>query len=956
MAQLPTGTLTFLFTDIEGSTRLLHELGSRFGPTLERHQVLVRDAVSNHDGVEVHTEGDSFFCVFHTAGEGLAAAAEIQRSMAAEDWIDGNKVSVRIGVLTGVAILGGDDYVGLDVHRAARISETGHGGQILVSASTRVLGEAGLPVGVTMLDLGEFHLRDLDEPEHLFQLVIQGLNSTFPPLRKLDLGPSNLPVAPSSFVGRGRERQAVEKLLGESRLVTITGMAGAGKSRLALEVAAESREAYRDGIWLMGMAPVKTDDLVAQAVAHAIGLQESASRSAVDVLIEYLGDGSCLIVLDNCEHVIDGVGNLVGVLGAAARNVRVLVTSRQVLGIPGEARYPCPPLGTPEESTTSLSGVLDFDSVVLFDTRAKEVDPAFGIGDDNAAVIAAICRRLDGMPLAIELAAAMVRILTPQEILDRLDQRFDLLTGGPRTAPSHQQTLRAALDSTFELLDDHQQEFAARIGVFVGSFDAVAAEAVASGGEIPRSGVIGGLSALVDRSLITSRQVGGELRLTVLESVRQYLLAELESRGQLEERRIAHAEYFEDLVKAASAGLRGPDQDTWAARVNADIGNVRSAITFTAAQGDDAALRIANGTLLFWLTRGDWSDGLHWTRVALDHTSTEDSALRARMLASAGFFASDLGEAERGIADLEEGLAMARRVDDLHAQGYCASFLGAELSRRDMDLDRGLALLIEAQGIYSQLSEPYGEAWVIRYLGLSYQERGDLEEAIRLHSRSLETFREVGDVWNIRRSQALLAEAMHTIGELSSSRDLYEQSLRGPSDVRFKVVIAHALKGLGKVSLANGQLDEASDHLCEALSELQAIGDVAGAAETRGHLAMVELGRGDWATAEEGLIESLCTFREMNDQGGVAWSLERLAAVAAARSSFEKAARLLGAGAGIRERTGSRRARVDQPDFDRLMAATREQLGDEAAAAETQMGAELDFEAAVTLGTETRNS
>lgn len=956
MAQLPTGTLTFLFSDIEGSTRLLNKLGSQFGPTLERHQSLVRDAVARNQGIEIHTEGDSFFCVFHTAADALAAAVEIQRSMAAEEWIDDNEVRVRIGVLTGVAILGGDDYVGLDVHRAARISETGHGGQILVSASTRVLGEAGLPTGVTMLDLGEFHLRDLDEPEHLFQLVIQDLNSTFPPLRKLDLGPSNLPVAPSSFVGRSRERQAVEKLLGESRLVTITGMAGAGKSRLALEVAAGSREAHRDGIWLVGLAPVKTDDLVAQAVAHTIGLKESASRSAVDVLIEYLGDGSCLIVLDNCEYVIDGVGNLVSLLGAAARNLRILVTSRQVLGIAGEARYPCPPLETPDESTHSLSGVLDFDSVVLFDTRAKEVDPGFGIDDENAGVIAAICRRLDGMPLAIELAAAMVRILTPQEILDRLDQRFDLLTGGPRTAPSHQQTLRAALDSTYGLLDDHQQEFAARIGVFVGSFDAAAAEAVASGGEIPQSAVIGGLSALVDRSLITSHQAGSELRLTVLESVRQYLLAELESRGQLEERRIAHAKYFEDLTKAASAGLRGSDQDTWDARVNADIGNIRSAITFTASTGDDAALRLANGTFLFWLTRGDWSDGLHWTRVALDHTSTDDSALRARMLASAGFFASDLGEAERGIAELEEGLAMARRVDDLRAQGYCASFLGAELSRRDMDLDRGLALLIEAQGIYSQLNEPYGEAWVNRYLGLSHQERGDLDEAIRLQTLSLETFREAGDVWNVRRSQALLAEAMHTIGELSDSRDLYEQSLRGPSDVRFKVVIAHALKGLGKVSLAEGRLDEASGHLLEALSELHEIGDIVGVAETNGHMAMVELGRGNWATAEKSLVESLCTLREMNDQGGVAWSLERLAAVAAARGSFETAAQLLGAGAGIRERTGSRRPGVDQPDFDRLVATTEEQMGDQAAAAAAKAGAQLEFEEAVTLGTGLRES
>ncbi len=952
MVELPTGTITFLFTDIEGSTRLLRELTSRFQSVLERHQALIRDAINRHGGIEIHTEGDSFFCVFTTAADGLATAVDIQRSMAAEDWTDSRAVRVRIGVHTGVATLGGDDYVGLDVHRGARISETGHGGQVIVSAATRVLGEAGLADGVTFLDLGEYHLRDLDQPEHLFQLVIEGLDSTFPPLRKLDAGPTNLPASVSSFVGRSRERQAVEKLLDESRLVTITGVAGAGKSRLALQVATSSREAFHDGIWLVELAPVRSDDLVAQAVAHAIGLQESAGRVAVDVLIDYLREGSRLLVLDNCEHVVGGVGKLAGRLVGAAPDLRILVTSRQVLGIGGETRYPCPPLEVPPPLADSLASVFDFDSVVLFDTRAREVDPTFTLDDANAPVIAAICRRLDGMPLAIELAAALVRILTPQEILGRLDHRFELLTGGPRTAPSHQQTLRAALDSTFELLDDHQQEFAVRVGVFVGNFDAAAAEAVASGGNIARTDVIGALSSLVDRSLITSIQTGGELRLTILESVREYLLAELEVRGQLEQRQIAHAEYFGGLVEAASMGIRGPDQDTWAARLDADIENVRSAIAFTAAAGDEAALRLVNRMFLYWLRRGDWSDGLHWTRVALESTPDEDSGLRARMLATAGFFASDLGEAASGIADLEAGLAMASRVGDVHAEGYCSSFLGAELSRRDMDLDRGLRLLSEAQRIYSELDEPYGEAWVNRYLGLSYQERGNLDESIRLQTLALEAFREAGDVWNIRFSQALLGEAMHTIAELSRSRELYDESLRGPSDARFKVVIAHALKGLGKVSLAEGKLDGAFDHLTEALQELREIGDLACAAETRGHLAMVNLGRGHPVVAGELLVDSLRTFREMKDQGGLAWSLERLAAVASAIGSYERAARLLGAVAAIRERSGSKRAQVDQLDFDRLTLNLKERLGDHGFTAEAEIGAHLDFDEAAAFGTD----
>jgi predicted ATPase/class 3 adenylate cyclase len=950
MAELPTGTITFLFTDIEGSTRLLREHTSRYMSILERHHALIRGAVARHGGFEIRTEGDAFFCVFSTAPNGLAGAIDIQRSLAAEEWNLSRPVRVRIGVHTGVAALGGDDYVGLDVHRTGRISETGHGGQVVVSAATRMLGEAGLPDGATFLDLGEVYLKDLDRPEHLYQLVIEGLDSTFPPLRKVDAGPTNLPAPESSLIGREHEQLEVERLLEESHLVTITGVAGAGKSRLALEIAGNSRHRFNDGVWLVELATVTSDSLVAQAVAHTIGLQESSGRVAVDVLIDYLHDGERLLVLDSCEHVLDGVRELVGRLVGTASDLRILATSRQVLAIGGEARYPCPPLATPESSVRSQAEALGFDSVALFEARAREVDPTFAVNDGNAAIVAAICHRLDGMPLAIELAAALVRVLTPHEILGRLDHRFDLLTGGPRTAPLHQQTLRAALDATFELLDDSEQEFAMRLGVFVGGFDAKAAEAVTSGGAIARADVLASLSSLMDRSLITSVPAGGELRLTILESVRQYLLARLEASGQLEVRQDAHAEHFGGLVEAASSGLRGPDQEVWAERLEADIENVRSAIAFTATRGDSVALKLVNRMFLYWRERGDWSDGLHWTRVALEGAPQGDSGLRSRVLATAGFFASDLGDGVRGIADLEEGLAMARRAGDLHAEGFCSSFLGAELSRRDTDLDRGLALLSEAQRIYSELDEPYGEAWVNRYFALSYQERGDLDESIRLHSLSLDAFRQSGDTWNTRFAQTLSGEAMHTVAELALSRELYDESLRGSSDARFMVVMAHAHKGLGKVSLAEGKLDEASDHLSEALRELGEIGDVACVAETKGHLAMVNLGRSHPGIAGEFLSESLETFREIADRGGVAWSLDRLAAVSSAIGSYERAARLLGAGAGIRKRHGSKAALVDQPDLDQLAMDIAEQLGDEGFKTAVEIGENLDFEGAVALG------
>ena len=604
---------------------------------------------------------------------------------------------VRVGVHTGVGALGGDDYVGIDVNRGARIGETGHGGQVVVSAATRLLGEAGLPDGVTFQDLGEFRLRDLDHPEHLFQLVIDGLESTFPPLRKLAGGPTNVPSAGTAFVGRAAELADVAALLAESSVVTITGVGGAGKSRLALEVAASCRDRFGDGVWLVELASVTSDDLVAQAVSQAIGLQESPGRTAGDVLVDYLREGRRLLILDNCESRLNAVRELVGQLSASTRDLTILATSQQVLGTVGESRYQCPPLAIPESSSLPPADLLAVDSVALFAMRAAEVDSAFELTDENATVVADICRNLDGIPLAIELAAALVRILTPQQILDRLDDRFELLTGGPRSGRQHQQTLRATLDSTFDLLDEDRQDFASRLGVFVGGFDVASAEAVTSGGGISPAEVVAGLSALVDRSLVTNAQTPGDRRLTILGSVRAYLLEKLKASGQLRVRQIAHAKHFGELVETASKGLRGPEQDLWDARLETDIENVRAAIDFAASSGDDTGLRLASQMFLYWRSRGDWSDGLHWTRVALDNSPDRDSPLRARMLSTAGFFASDLGDGVRGIAELEDGLDMARRVGDLHAQGYCASFLGAELSRRDTDLDRGLALLSEAQ-------------------------------------------------------------------------------------------------------------------------------------------------------------------------------------------------------------------------------------------------------------------
>ena len=467
------------------------------------------------------------------------------------------------------------------------------------------------------------------------------------------------------------------------------------------------------------------------------------------------------------------------------------------------------------------------------------------------------------------------------------------------------------------------------------------------GGDTPTGDVLAALGALVDRSLISNVHSATGHRLTVLESVREFLLEELERRGTRGDYRRLHADYFAALVKERAPGLRGPEQEESVSKIDTNIENIRAAIAFLSEQGDDAALAMVDRLFLYWRQQGSWSDGLHWTRLALQGTDARDSALRARMLSTVGFFASDIGQGRESIPDMEEGLAMARRLGDPHAIGYTSSFLGAELSRRDTDLERGIQLLTEAQEAHEGLGEWYGAAWVNRYLGLSHQERGNLDEAIRLQSKALEAFREAGDAWNIRFSQTLLAEAMHAVGDLEAAREIYDESLRGESGPQFKVIVAQGYKGLGKVSLAEGALEEAAEDLYEAQRRLRDIGDIASVAETRSHLGMVHLGQGHLGEAEEFLTSALRTFREINDQGGVAWSLERLAALAFARESFERAAVLVSAGASIRERVGSLLWAVYKSDVERLESDIAAHLEPEVMERAIEEGAALGLDDAV---------
>ncbi|MGH2466567.1 MAG: ATP-binding protein, partial [Candidatus Limnocylindrales bacterium] len=575
-----------MFTDIEGSTRLLRALGPAYSAALERHNEILRSCWRDHAGVEVTTEGDAFFVVFEDPTDAVAAAACAQRGLAAEPWGD-DRVRVRIGIHTGLGVLGADDYIGLDVHRAARIAAAGHGGQVLLSGATRPLVERALPDGTALVDLGQHRLKDLDEPERLAQLNVAGLDAEFGPLRSLDARPTNLLPLERSILGRDRELEAVRAAIRASRLVTLTGAGGTGKSALAVAVAETLRDDFQDGVFVSWLAPIRDPELLAGAIAGPLGVQESGGRTAAELLPAYLSARQILLVLDNFEQLAGAAAYLAELL-TASPGLRLLVTSQISLGLRAEQVYEVPPLPVPVHGS-SPDDIRSSPSVILFEARVRAVRPSFQVTDEEAGVILDIVERLEGLPLAIELAAARMRMLTPGAILARLDRRLAILTGGGADRPERHQTLRATLDWSFDLLEPDGRKLLARLSVFGGGFDLDAVEAVCGP-------VIDALQTLVEHSLVRAEEFGGEPRFSMLEAIREYAAERLTDGGDETSMRAAHAAAFLEVAETHRPLVLRREGARHLDRLDRDHDNLRAALRWAIDRGDaETALKMAAG-------------------------------------------------------------------------------------------------------------------------------------------------------------------------------------------------------------------------------------------------------------------------------------------------------------------------------------------------------------------------
>jgi len=813
-SDLPTGTVTFLFTDIEGSTRTLDRLGEDYPRVLEEHQRLLRDAFAARGGVEVSTEGDAFFVVFPSAPHAVAAAIEAQRALAAHQWPEAGEIRVRMGLHTGEAVFGADNYVGVDVHRAARIASTGHGGQVVVSASTEALVRPTSPEGITFRDLGDHRLKDLPRPERLFQVVAEGLPADFPPLRSMDVRPNNLPIQLTSFVGRRRELEAVQTAVRESRLLTLTGPGGTGKSRLSIQAAAALLPEFEDGAFFVALSPITDPALVVPSIAQALGLREASSdRPPIEGVIDHLRGREMLLILDNVEQVLAAAGE-VGQLLTATERVRVLATSREPLGIHGEREYPVPPLGLPDpQHLPSLDRLSQYESVALFIDRATAVKPGFTVTNENAPAIAEICARLDGLPLAIELAAARVKILDPQAMLSRLEHALTFLTRGARDVPTRQQTLRDAIAWSFDLLDDQERRLFARLSVFAGGFSLDAAEAVTD----PDGAMdtLDGVASLTNKSLLRQMESEpGEAAFFMLATIREFAAERLTEDPAGEEVRRRHASFFLALAERAAPELTGPDQVHWLDSLAARHNDLLAALSWAVGAGEtEIALRLATAMWRFWQMRWNLREGLARITAALEMPGADGfPAERAAALEGAGGLAYWMGDLSAG--DLYgECLRIRRELGDragIAEAAYNLSFVGVFTRHREEGAaDRAMKLLDESLAIFEELGDEGGVARTLWAMGNLRYELGELEEGEPYVRRAVDMHRRLGDRFSLAWDLFMLGLLVQKRGRLNEVGPMFDESLTLLAEARDTSGIPLLLGGLASLAAGQGQGERA---------------------------------------------------------------------------------------------------------------------------------------------------
>ncbi len=912
MVALPTGTVTFLFTDIEASTQVIQDVGdARYAQALADHKRLLLEAFHASQGHVIETQGDAFLVAFHGARAGILAAIAGQRALAEHAWPDRAALRVRMGIHTGEPAHVRDEYVGIDVHRAARIGTAAHGGQILVSETTRDLAGDDVAQGIGFRNLGEHRLKDLALPHRLHQVIVADLPSDFPPLRSLSILPNNLPVQLTTFVGRERDMAEVIRLLSGSRLLTLTGPGGGGKTRLALQVAAEILAEYRDGVWLAALATVTDPAFVPHTVATALSVREHPSQRPTATLAEDLRSKNLLLILDNCEHVIGACALLADELLRTCPRLRILTTSREALRIPGEVVYPVPSLTLPDRGRPSVDGLKRSEAGRLFIERATLAQPGFTLQDGEAEALAEICRRLDGNPLAIELAAARVRVLSILQIAARLDDRFRLLTEGGRTTLPRHQTLQAAIDWSHDLLTERERILFRRLSAFAGGWTLAAVEEICAGDGVEGTDVLDLLTRLVEKSLVIAESQVSEVRYRMLETIREYARAKLSHAGEAITVYRRHLDWFLSLAERARLALRRPNEAEWLSRLHADHDNFRAALKTSLTQGTaEEGLRLRVALAGFWYRRGHLIEGRMWLEAALARSEGVRASVRAEALHAAGRLATGLSDYDAAHAFHEESLQIFREAGDNREMAESLHALGRVAEVRD-DCAAARPLYEESLAIFRELGDRRGMAAVLIDLGRVTHMQGEITLSRPLLDQGLAISRELGERLIVGAALHALGSAWRDRADYNTARSLLEEGMAIFQQLGDERYIAWSLSGLGAIACRLGKYDEARRHYEDSLRVFREVGDRHRTAESLQGLGDVMLALGDLAAARGHYEESLALYRELEHKwgsadslGGLGWVSLRRADHAAACSLFEESLRL-SQEAGHKRSTGS---------------------------------------------------
>ncbi len=961
MTDLQPEIVTFLFTDVEGSTRLWEAQPRAMSAALARHDALLHAAIESAGGTVFKTIGDAFCAAFPTPEAAIAAAVVVQKTLSAEVSDGLPPLKVRMAIHSGQAERRAGDYFGPPLNRVARLLATAHGEQIVVSRAAGDHARDRLPPGSTLRDLGAHALKDLLDAEHVFQVIAPGLPADFPPLRTPQRYLHNVPHPATPLIGREREIAAARATFGlpsagetkpggdhqAARLLTLTGPGGAGKTRLSLHLAAELGAEFTDGAAFVPLADVTNPVLVPAAIASALDLGDTSGESPRDLIFAHLRDRHLLLVLDNFEQVMSAVP-LVAELLTGCPRLHIVATSRERLSLRGEQELPLPPLALPhrlprhvvddltgEDASAAIEEVRQAEAVRLFVSRAQSVKPGFEITAGNAVAVVEICARLDGLPLAIELAAARVRLLSPDALLARLDRRLDVLEHGPRDLPARQQTMRNTIAWSYDLLDPAEQRLFTHLSIFTGGATLEAATAVTGD---PESG--GGMAdldlieSLADKSLI--KLTGDEPRIRMLQTIRDFGLERLAENPERRAIGQRHAAYFLAVADEAEQPLAGREQSRWLDLLEREQANLRAAIDWLRNEDRlDEALRLGGALWRFWWLRGDIGEGRHQLESLLERAAAVDPAVRAKTLNGAGVLAESQGDWDTATRLHEEGLEISRRIGDQHCVAWSLNNLGV-VAISQGDFDRAQELLEENLAVAEGANDRANLATALNDLGLIAHSRHDYEQATALWTRSLTLFRALGDESHTARVLNNLGTVAMEVGEYKRAQALLTESLELLRSIGDRQGIASTLNNLAETAKSLGDAATAMGLYRESHSLALEGGNRLYAGIAMENLAALTQLQGEEleGVAQTRFREALLLYRAVGDKQGIASCLSGLAAAAAAQGRVEEAAAMLGAASTMHDAQDA----LALPDYAAAVDSLRSTMGDQAFDAAWQSG------------------